>query len=321
MLGDAAWTSLLSPSETMTRPEKGYTVLRRDGLEVVVVDNRAVDDEVLPGHAAGYHGIAAIRHRDQPRNMFVPRYAGLNFEHIHDGSTQDRAILFEPRNAAMELRVIDANTVDLYQSPTPFWGLESCMRYRLLSDGVIEMAFECIPRRDTFQSGYCGLFWASYIDQPESLDIHFKGNPEHAPPSTPPSWQRGITPAHGTLATHRGIDEDRIFPHDPDFPLTLAFGFSNQRYSEPWYFCVCRNMALMYHFRPEDQIWLTQSPSGGGKGCPAWDFQWFIPEPQIGKRYRFKMKAAYIPLKPEATLDEIKNQVLQKRTTLQHEPR
>ena len=71
------------------------------------MDNRAVDDDVLPGHRAGYHGVASLRHDRQPRNLFVPAYAGLNFEHIHDGTVQARDVLFEPRNAPMELRRID----------------------------------------------------------------------------------------------------------------------------------------------------------------------------------------------------------------------
>jgi hypothetical protein len=70
----------------------------------VVVDNRAADDDVLPGHRAGYHGLASLKHAHQPRNLFVPSYAGLNFEHIHDGTLQDNRVVFEPRNAPIQLR-------------------------------------------------------------------------------------------------------------------------------------------------------------------------------------------------------------------------
>lgn len=40
-----ARTSLSDPSIRYTVPEKGYVVLRRGALEVVIVDNRAVNDE------------------------------------------------------------------------------------------------------------------------------------------------------------------------------------------------------------------------------------------------------------------------------------
>src|SRR5262245_20590457 len=101
-----ARTSLANPAVQFTVPERPYVVLRRGPLEAIVVDNRAVDDAVLPGHRAGYHGLGALRHHRQRRNLFVPAYAGLNFEHIHDGTLQPRDILFEPRQAAMELRVV-----------------------------------------------------------------------------------------------------------------------------------------------------------------------------------------------------------------------
>ena len=157
-------------------PKKPYVVLKRGEVEAVLVNNQAVDDKILPKHRAGYSGIASLKHSQRSSNLFVPSYAGLNFEHIHDGTHQDSSILFEPRRAPMELRVIDDHTAELYQKPTPYWGLESCLRYQMLSDGTIEMTLECIPRRNRFRNGYIGLFWACYIHQPESLDIHFKGH-------------------------------------------------------------------------------------------------------------------------------------------------
>jgi len=179
-------TTLTDPGIRYTVPERPYVVLRRGEVEAVVVDNRAVDDAVLPGHRAGYSGLAALRHARRPDNLFVPAYAGLNFEHIHDGTTQDRDVLYEPRRAPMELRRLDEHTAELYQAPTPHWGLESCQRYQLLPDGTIEMTLECIPRRRSFRNGYIGLFWASYIERPESPAIHFLGHPGGGDPT--PRW-------------------------------------------------------------------------------------------------------------------------------------
>lgn len=296
------------PGSATDESGPAYVILRRGDVEAVIVDNRAVDDAVLPGHKAGYHGVAALRHTRQPRSLFVPAYAGLNFEHIHDGAVQPREVLFEPRHAPMKLRALNPWTAELHQPPTPHWGLESRMRYELLPSGVIEMCFECVPRKDTFKNGYCGLFWASYIDQPESLDIHFLGLTEGE--SGTGEWQRGVTPSHGKFATHRGALDQRSFAHDAAFPLELPFGFSAIRYSEPWYFGVCRGMAFVQMFRADDGVWLTQSPSGGGAGCPAWDFQWFIQNPRVGETYRLRMRAGYIPLERADDIQSVRQQVM-----------
>ena len=285
-------TTLSDESIVYAVPAKHYVVLERGGVRAVIVDNSGVDDEVLPGHRGGYSGVASLTHTKRSENLFVPSYAGLNFEHIHDGTARDRRILFEPRHSPMQLRVIDAYTAELYQPPTPTYQLESCTRYALLADGTIEMTFECIPRARTFADDYIGLFWASYIHQPESLDIHFMGYDEKDPT---PRWIRGVTPAHGKFSTHLGRRDRRVFPHADDFPLTLVFNYSEYRYDEPWTYGVSHGMGLALMFREQDSIRLSQSPTGGGNGNPAWDFQFFVSEYEVGQRYGYVMRAMYLP--------------------------
>jgi hypothetical protein len=252
-----------------------------------------VDNDVLPGHRAGYSGVASLMHDRRRENLFVPAFAGLNFEHILDGTTQPREILFEPRNAPMQLRLVDEHTAELYQAATPHWGLESCQRYELLEDGTIQFTIECIPRRETYWNGYIGLFWASYIHQPESLDIHFRGRNVSEP--GPVIWIRGVTTSHGTRATHVAADDTRTLPHDDDFPLTLVFNRSEHTFAQAWYYGVSHGMAYVLAFRTANQVRLTQSPSGGGDGNPAWDFQFFISDYEIDHLYRFVMRAVYVP--------------------------
>ena len=70
---------------------------------------------------------------------------------------------------------------------------------------------------------------------------------------------------------------------------------SDFRYAEPWYYGVSGGMAYVQMFRARDDIWFVQSPTGGGSGNPAWDFQWFVPDYQVGRPYGFVMRASYMP--------------------------
>jgi hypothetical protein len=74
-----------------------------------------------------------------------------------------------------------------------------------------------------------------------------------------------------------------------------VFNRSKYYFSEPWYFGVSHGMALVLMFRPADKVRISQSPSGGGDGNPAWDFQYFIPSYQPGQRYQMVMRAMYTP--------------------------
>ncbi|MEX2212996.1 MAG: hypothetical protein WD768_02640 [Phycisphaeraceae bacterium] len=308
-------TTLSDKALRYTVPDKPYAILKRGDIEAIIVNNEAVNDDVLKDHRAGYSGVAALRHVKRNENLFVPGIAGLNFEHILDGTAhEDRKTQFEPRNWPMELRVIEGadgkpvHAVELHQKPTFHHALESCQRYELLDDGTIQLTIEVIPRKKTFKNGYICLFWASYIHQPESLDIHFQGwrregleGKRFVPPS---QWVRAVTPAHGKLSTHPHVLDARTFKHDEPFPLTLVYNLSEHVYDQPWYFGVSHGMAFVQMFRPQDRVRITQSPSGGGKGNPAWDFQFYIENYEVDKLYQFVMRAAYLPYESAEQVDK-----------------
>ena len=202
-------TTLSVPSIRYTVSEKPYAVLACGEVEAIVVDNRAVDDDVVRGHRGGYSGLTVLRHARRRENLFVPAYAGLNFEHIHDGTAQPRDILFEPRNAPMELRRINENAVELYQRPTPHWGLESCTRYEMLPDGAIEMTVECIPRRQQLQERVHRPVLGQ-LHPPARVGRHPLPGPSGAGRPAP-RWIDSVSPAHGVRATHLAADDDRVF--------------------------------------------------------------------------------------------------------------
>lgn len=100
-------------------------------------------------------------------------------------------------------------------------------------------------------------------------------------------------------------NDQRVFPHDEGFPLTLVFNRSKYRYSEPWYFGLSHGMAFVLTFRPEDMIRMSQYPSGGGRGNPAWDFQYFVRDFQLGKCYQMVTRALYTPFESAEQIERL----------------
>lgn len=278
----------LSESRATTVVPEGRAEVRWGKLTAQLVDNRVHG----PVHREGYNGVKDLSYDGAP-SPFVPAVSGLNLEHVNNGAIYaDRKLQFEPRNHPMELRRLDATTYELYQAPLPNTGLESCTRFEFREPHDIDVTFECIPRLEKFPHGHLNVFWASYFEKPADPAINFLGRRKG---ESGESWIRAVSPAHGDQATHRGAGDRREFAHDDPFPLTLVYNESVYEFTRPFYYGRYGDLVWIVMFREEDGVRLAQSPSGGGTGNPAWDFQWFIDRPRVGQVYRLRMRAVYKP--------------------------
>lgn len=167
--------SSCSEKEEHSLLPKGYekenvVTIENSNLKAVFVDNT----EIKPDHKAGYNGIAQLHHAEEDSGIFVPAYAGFNLEHIFGGDSLHQ--LFEPRQHPMTLFRKNKNEVFLYQEPTPLSAVESLAEFKLVEPHYIDVTFNCIFHDDQFfRHGYAGLFFASYIQNPEDKKIYFKG--------------------------------------------------------------------------------------------------------------------------------------------------
>jgi len=254
-------------------------------INAIFVDNNAFGED----HRASYNGIAGLTHRSQDSSVFVPFYAGFNLEHIFGGDSL--AQLFEPRKHPMELYKISDSEVLLYQSPTPLSHLESQTVFKLTDSHYIDVAFRFIIHDGSFfKHGYAGLFWASYIHEPGDKKIYFLGSEEG---SESTAWISAYSTKHGTKSTHIGTRQKDPIYFAPNFNATLASHFSDYRYEQPFYYGRFHNMVLAYMFKPEKGIRFSQSPTGGGELNPAWDFQFIVPDFEVGQEYSFQARILY----------------------------
>lgn len=266
--------------------------LRVERLTCRIGDNRA-----LGSHRAGYNGIFSMASPDQAENVYVPAFAGINLENFFDARPRhpDQKVFFEPRSHPMTLRRINATTVELRQASTPFFGIESRMRFELKSPYYVDYTYTCIPHKPDLAGRFFGVFWASYINAPHDKSVYFLGKRaglEH------PFWEQMFSQVHDRDSTWRSRDDQvKLDFRGPSPALWRAI--SPLRYSVPFYYGRYRNMVLIYIFRPGPTVRFTISPSGGAESLahhqmnPAWDFHMVVPNYRVGESYRLQMRAVY----------------------------
>ena len=262
--------------------------LEKGDIKGIFVDN----SEIQPHHRRGYNGIAQLYHVQEDSGIFVPAFAGFNLEHIFGGDSLQQ--LFEPRQHPMTLYRKGEDEVMLYQGRTPLSDVESLTSFKIVAPHYIDITFQCVFHDDDFfHHDYAGLFWASYIHNPEDKKLYFPGIKENSGDSS--SLVAAWSEQHGVASTHRSIRDDQDFFFAEDFNARLASHFSSYRYTAPYFFGRYKNMVLAFLFDSKEIIRFSQSPTGGGELNPAWDFQYLVPSPRTGKKYSFKARIVYKP--------------------------
>lgn len=261
--------------------------LKHGDLRAVFVDNSSYGE-----HLKGYNGISELYHKKQDSTLFVPLFAGFNLEHIFDGDSL--ISFFEPRREPMTLNKKSDTKVVLHQPKTRISKVESWTTFEMVGPHYIDVEFRFIVHDpEMFDHGYVGFFWASYINLPKIPGIYFKGRKHDQTGGG--DWLYAFSEEHGKNGTHISVKDTFDFYQVPNFNIDLAKEISEYAFTKPYYYGRFHNMVFGYLFpEPEEGvIRLSQSPNGAGEGNPAWDFQYILPDFEVGKPYSFKTRVLY----------------------------
>ncbi len=256
------------------------------------------DNEAHRGQRAGYNGVQSLVSTHCPdENLFVPGIAGINLEHLLDGRDMpDRDDYFEPRRRPMEVEKVDKQSVMLHQSATPTLGVQSLATFSIRKPHYIDIDLRLVLRRDTLIHDYLIAFYASYINAPQERGMRFLGRPREEPVGE--GWLELNTPAHNQQSTACRVDIEPELENEMSFD-TLAYSYSHLAYTRPFFFGRRRNMVFALMFEEGHDVRFTHSPTGGGEGNPAWDFQWVVHEPEVDEEHRLRARAIYRPWEHE----------------------
>lgn len=237
-----------------------------------------------------YCGLWSLTSKHWPFNAFGNSCAGL--------------IPGEVRGRSPALEQVDDTTCVLRREPDETRPVRSRAEYAVRQPHCIDHELTVTDEEDVRQAG-CGfreVSWCSYINCPDDPRLHFLSNGE---------WHRYISPRHGlgaNIAPGYMLDGEL-----EDWPLKGEWisGRKNdrpfhwdryeRRFDQPFYYTRLGVMVMIVVFDTPRWLRFFCSPTGGGeslipgRSCPAWDFEWVIPESkyEVGRDYAFRMRLIY----------------------------
>lgn len=228
---------------------------------------------------AGFCGIWSLGSVHEPHNAFVSGAAGCIFS--------------SHRGRPARLRRLNEVQVE-YRLEEP--ALHSRVVFTVRAPYYVDSETTVVPQVPV-REPYLLQSWASYINSPRDGDIFFRHEGR---------WIKAHSPAHGVEATYcpaslKDTEDDLRYLSPAERKAFFAYGYSQQRFSEPFYLGRIRHMVLAFFFDDGDNIRFTISPVGGGvsilpgQSCPAWDWLWLVPKARVGRPYTLRVRMLYKP--------------------------
>jgi len=323
---------------------KEFPSLETSSFTAYIADNQANGI-----HRWGYNGLAALIPKHSGNNIFVPTYAGLNYETIslnglsdyrYEPKKEEHQSIFEPRCEPMFIESADRKQVVLVQPETAHAHVSARITFRVEEPHYLYQSIEL-----TFHKRFCGKselnsfssLWASYMHMPTDGHIYMK-----------PNWQEGdnLEGWFGvTKADHRANDlQIKNLPKDIEIsaeahlatmknekPLSadetgLVIVSKNAPTARPelldgplsFYYGFCHEdqLVLQMFKQPEQsgQFKLAYSPCGGGQQpawSPAWDYVLELEDAKLNKPYTWDLCIAVKQFESrEDILNEVKKYLL-----------
>ena len=251
------------------RRMKVFPKLKTSCFEAWIADNRAVNN-----HAPGYNGIAAlVPPSNNGISVFHPNLCGMNYECTwFEGVEQTREQSFEPRTAPIAIERAGEDSVTLYQPPTPDKGIETRIVLRAEEPFFLHQHISLRMHKTDFGRIRLNTLWASYLFSPRDICLYSRSS---LPGSYLDHWMGLTKMKHGERqlygvplpASEISALEHRKLSRQARFrPVTLGEGLS-------FYYGLYFDDLFLMMFQEPDSTSLAYSPSGAGKGMPAWDYQ------------------------------------------------
>ncbi len=230
-----------------------------------------------------YCGLWSLTSKHRVFNAFGNSYAGL--------------LPGEIRGQAPVLECVDDTTCALVRKADEHRPVDVRATYQVVEPYYVDHALTFCDRQDVRGAGcmFREVSWCCYMNSPEDPRIHFLSNGE---------WFRYISPKHGVgsnIAPAYVPDDELEVRPQVDGETPFHWDRIQRRFDEPFYYGRLGQMVLILIFDHPRWLRFFCSPTGGGgslipgKSCPAWDFEWLIPELtyELNREYNLRTRLVY----------------------------
>lgn len=241
--------------------------------------------------------------------IFRLEYVGLNFEHIFNGAAADRELsMFTPRKDPCEIIRATSDTATLrWPAESSAWRIGCEMTYRLSAPNMLDMVFSATPTVERFPLGYVAFMWAGYMSRTRERAIRFFGRAGEQE-----GWIAfGEDLTEGFETGTVSFDTLPDLPHEEGAQTLNLIENPTKKFLKPVYYGLLDGdqdletdedtLVYILMFDQSEPIrfslwnFIRDSEGRPDPHSPAWDWQFVIRNPEVGKTYRYRARLVIEP--------------------------